>query len=95
VLVREGREGDGGEFPRFQPVHGGRVDGDGLFRADVGSVLEVPVLPLLLRFEVETGKTTEVLPYNCLVDGGTAPDTLSLTRQLIVSSKATAQLTLK
>lgn len=95
VLVREGREGDGGEFPGLEPVNGRGVDGDGLLRADIGSVLEVPVLPLLLRLEVETGKTTEVLPDDRLVDGGTAPNTLSLTSQLIVPSLCYFQLTLK
>ena len=42
MLVREGREGDGGETPRLQPVNCRRVDGNGFLRGGVGTVLKVP-----------------------------------------------------
>ena len=39
----------------------GRVNGHGLFSRDVRSVLQIVVLPLLFRLQVETGQTTQVL----------------------------------
>ena len=42
MLVREGREGDGGETPGLQPVNCRRVDGNGFLRGGVGTVLKVP-----------------------------------------------------
>ncbi len=53
VLVGEWREGDGREAPRLQPVDGGGVDGDRLLGGDVGTVLQVVVLPLLLSLQVQ------------------------------------------
>ena len=51
VLVRERRERDRAELAALEPVHGGRVDRDGLLRCDVGPVLQVVVLALLLRLQ--------------------------------------------
>lgn len=39
VLVAEGREGDGGELARLQPVHRRRVDRHGLLCSDVRPIL--------------------------------------------------------
>ena len=55
VLVGEGREGYGGEAARLEPMDGGGVDGHGLLGGDVGTVLQVVVLPLLLRLQVQPG----------------------------------------
>ena len=55
VLVRQRGERDGLELPRLQPVHRGGVDGHGLLGGDVGPVLQVVVLPLLLRLQVQPG----------------------------------------
>jgi hypothetical protein len=53
MLVGEGREGDGGEPAGLQPVDSGGVDGDGLLGGDVGTVLQIVVLPLLLGLQVQ------------------------------------------
>jgi hypothetical protein len=52
---------------RLQPVHSGGVDGNRLLWRDVGSVLEVVVLPLLLALEVEPRQPTQVLAAHSLV----------------------------
>ena len=70
VLVGEWWEWDGGEPPRLQPVHRGCIDGDCLFGRDVGSVLQVVVLPLLLGLQVEPGQAAEVLLAHRLVNRG-------------------------
>ena len=70
VLVGEWWEWDGGEPPRLQPVHRGRVDGDCLLGRDVGPVLQVVVLPLLLGLQVEPGQAAEVLLAHRLVNRG-------------------------
>ena len=60
-------------------MDGGRVDGHGLFRRDViRTVLEVIVLSLLLRLQVETRQTAKVLLADGLVHRSAAPDTLSV-----------------
>ena len=78
VLVGERREGDRREPARLEPVHGRRVDGDRLLGRDVRPVLEVVVLPLLLRLEVEPGEPAQVLAADGLVDGRAAPDALAV-----------------
>ena len=63
-----------GILPRLQPVHRGRVDGDGFLGGDVGPVLEVIVLPLLLALQVKPGQAAQVLLADCLVDRGSPVD---------------------
>jgi len=54
--------------PALQPVHGGGVDGHSLLRRDVGAVLQVVVLSLLLRLQVQTCETAQVLLTHRLVN---------------------------
>ena len=78
VLVGERGEGDGGEPAALQPVDCGGVYGNGLLRGDVGPVLQVVVLPLLLRLQVESGEAAQVLLADSLVHGGSAADALAV-----------------
>mmetsp|Transcript_62206 Transcript_62206/g.196852 ORF Transcript_62206/g.196852 Transcript_62206/m.196852 type:complete len:623 (-) Transcript_62206:2053-3921(-) len=78
VLVAQGREGDGRELARLEPVHGRRVDGHGLLGGHVGPILEVVVLPLLLSLEPQPREPTQVLAAHSLVDGGAAADALTV-----------------
>ena len=64
MLVGEGREGDGHELARLQPVHSGGVDGHRLLGRHIGAILEVVVLPLLLRLEVQPSQPPQVLAAN-------------------------------
>ena len=59
-------------------MRGSTEDGNGLLGRDVRTVLQVPVLPLLLGLQVQSSQSTQVLPDNGLVDGSTSPDTLSV-----------------
>ena len=78
VLVRERRERDWGELAGLEPVHRGGVDGDSLLGGDVRSILEVVVLPLLLRLEPQPGEPTQVLAAHSLVHGGAAANALAV-----------------
>ena len=53
MLVGERRERNGRKLAAFEPVHSSGIDSDSFLRADVRAVLEVRVLPFLLRFEVQ------------------------------------------
>ena len=52
------------------------TDGNSLLRSDVGSILEVVVLPLLLRLQIQPCQPAQVLTAHCLVHSGATPDTL-------------------
>lgn len=78
VLVGQRREGNWREAARLEPVHGGRVNGHGLLRRDVGTVLEVVVLPLLLGLQVETSQPTQILLAHRLVHRGSATYSLAI-----------------
>ena len=78
VLVGERRERDGRKASRLEPVDSGGVDGDSLFGRDVRAVLQVVVLPLLLRFEEEAREAAQVLLADRLVDGGAAANALAV-----------------
>ena len=78
VLVGERGEGNGGEAAALEPVDRGGVDSHRLLRCDVRPILQVVVLSLLLRLQVESGESTEVLLADCLVDSGSPADALSV-----------------
>mmetsp|Transcript_18309 Transcript_18309/g.41881 ORF Transcript_18309/g.41881 Transcript_18309/m.41881 type:complete len:429 (+) Transcript_18309:3998-5284(+) len=78
VFVTQGREGYGHELARFQPVDGGGVDGHRLLGGDVGPVLEIVVLPLLLRLEPQTGETSEIFLDHGLVHGAAPFDPFAI-----------------
>lgn len=59
-------------------MDGRRVDSSGLLSADVGTILEISVLTLLLRLEVQPGKATEILLDDGLVDGGTTTNAFTI-----------------
>ena len=54
----------------------GLTDGNSLLWSDIGPVLEVVVLPLLLRLQVQASQPAQVLAAHCLVDSGAPPDSL-------------------
>ena len=68
MFVRQRREGDGGESSGLEPMDHGGVDGDGLLGGDVRTVLQVVVLTLLLRFQVKTRQSAQILLANGFVD---------------------------
>ena len=59
-------------------MHGGGVDGHRLLRRHVRPVLQVVVLPLLLRLEVQARQAAQVLAAHSLVDRGAAADALAV-----------------
>lgn len=78
MLVGEWREGYGREASRLQPMYGCCVHGDSLLGWDVRTVLQVVVLAFLFGFEEETSQTTKILLADCLINGGTATNTLTV-----------------
>ncbi len=78
MLVREWGEGDWGKASALQPMDGRRVYRHGFLGGYIWTILEVVVLSFLLGFEVETCQSTKVLLTDGFVDGGTAPDSLSV-----------------
>ena len=76
VLVAQRREGDGRELAALEPVHRRGVDGHRLLRRDVRAVLQIVVLPLLLRLEPQAREPAEVLPAHGLVHRRAAADAL-------------------
>lgn len=67
MFVGEGREGYRREPSALQPVDHGGVDGHRLLRGDVRPVLQVVVLSLLLRLQVEPSQPTQILLTHSLV----------------------------
>ena len=59
-------------------MHKCRIDGNGLIWSNVRTVLEVVVLPFLLTFKVEAGKTTQVFLANSFVNSRTSSDSLTV-----------------
>mmetsp|Transcript_6179 Transcript_6179/g.20144 ORF Transcript_6179/g.20144 Transcript_6179/m.20144 type:complete len:665 (-) Transcript_6179:1552-3546(-) len=78
VLVRQRRKRDGRELARLEPVHRQRVDRHALLRRHVRPVLQVVVLPLLLRLEPQPRQPTEVLLAHRLVDRRAALDAFAV-----------------
>mmetsp|Transcript_30637 Transcript_30637/g.99608 ORF Transcript_30637/g.99608 Transcript_30637/m.99608 type:complete len:435 (-) Transcript_30637:2259-3563(-) len=78
VLVRQRRERDGRKLARLKPVHRGGVNRHRLLRSHVRPILEVVVLALLLRFEVEPREPPQVFPAHRLVHRRAAPDALAV-----------------
>ena len=65
-------------------MYGRGVDCNGFLCTDVRTILEVSMLAFLLSLEIETGKTTEILLDDSLVDSRATADTFSV----IVSNSA-------
>lgn len=78
MLVGERREGDGREATALQPVDSCGIDGHSLLCRDVGTVLQVVMLPLLFRLQVEPSEAAKVLLADGLVNSGSATDPLSV-----------------
>ena len=51
---------------------------DRLFTGDVRAVLQIAVLPLVLRLQVEPGETTKILLDDSFIDCCSSPDSLSI-----------------
>ena len=54
------------------------VDSDGLFSADIRTILEICVLPFLFSLQIQTSETAQVFLDNCLVDSSTTADTFTI-----------------
>lgn len=67
MFVGQRREGDGREPPALQPVDCCGVDGNSLLWGNIGTILQVIVLPLLLGFEIQPCETAKVLLAYCFV----------------------------
>mmetsp|Transcript_14739 Transcript_14739/g.38930 ORF Transcript_14739/g.38930 Transcript_14739/m.38930 type:complete len:664 (+) Transcript_14739:435-2426(+) len=78
VLVVEGREWDWRELAGLEPVDSRGVDGHGLLAADVRSVLEVVVLPLLLGLQPQAREPAQILLARRLVDSRATANTLTV-----------------
>ena len=66
------------ELPRLQPVNSRREYGHRRLRTNVRAVLEVVVLSLLLRLQVQPRESSQVLLAYGLVNGGPAADALPI-----------------
>mmetsp|Transcript_33281 Transcript_33281/g.109100 ORF Transcript_33281/g.109100 Transcript_33281/m.109100 type:complete len:1053 (+) Transcript_33281:4096-7254(+) len=78
VLVIEGRERDRRELAGLEPVDSRGVDGHSLLPADIRSVLEVVVLPLLLGLQPQAREPAQILLARRLVDGRATANTLTV-----------------
>ena len=77
VLVLRGREGDGREVSRLQPVHRRLVDRHALLHRHVRTVLQEVLLPLLLLLQEQPRQPTHVLLAHRLVHRRAAADALA------------------
>ena len=66
------------ESSRLKPVEYLGVYRSRLFSRHIWPILEIVVLPLLLCFQIEPGKTSKVLLTDSLIDGCTSSDSLSI-----------------
>ena len=66
------------ELTRLKPMHCCSVDRNSFFRSDIWTILEIIVLSLLLRLQIETCQSAQVLLTHGLINSSSSSDSLSV-----------------
>jgi len=72
MLIVDGWERNVAEFSSLKPMNQCCINCHTLLCGDIRAIFKIAVLPLLLRFQIETCKSTQIFLANCFINGGSS-----------------------